>query len=724
MKPARSPIAGWAPLLSLAFGLVSCVLFAIIFVQNAAIGGLTDAHTELITVRILLHQGFQNAILDHGPNSPFSENLSLALIEQARYGLSLCRDKASKRHPVRGLFPQTLTEEISTLDQGLLSFGAMISANHPAEGESLRNSWETAVKLGFQNLDNSARRVDYILTESIRKNRQAYSLELGVSMAFAILIFILVTILAVRFEAAGRRSLKALVESEARLAREKEGLKVTLSSIGDAVISTDNQGKVLFMNPTAEALCAWKVEEAQSRPLSEVFRVVDAFSRVPRVDPVSKVLESGGIVELANHTKLLARDGREYSIADSGAPIRGADNQILGVVLVFRDVTEKEKTEQDRARNQKLDSLGVLAGGIAHDFNNLLAGIFGYIQLADGHIAKDRGDRARESLSKALKVYDRACDLTRQLLTFASGGGPKRKSRELEPIIRSTCDFTLSGSAVSVEYDFPEGLWPCECDENQLAQVITNLVINSIQAMSSGGRLEIRARNQGGEGDQGDRVIIELRDYGSGVSPQNAQRIFDPFFTTKESGHGLGLATARSILRRHDGDIELIPGPGPGALFRFWLPALANHAPVMGIAASPSQPSADTGTTKAKKAAAIRKILVMDDEDILREIIGEYLTLAGYAVSLTSEGNEAIRVFSDALGKEPFDACILDLTVPMGLGGEAAAKAMKVLKPDAILISTSGYAASTEGLGSFCAHVQKPFRKEALIECLRGQLGA
>jgi len=273
---------------------------------------------------------------------------------------------------------------------------------------------------------------------------------------------------------------------------EKERLLVTLRSIGDGVITTDMQGSVILMNRVAEQLCGWKQDEARGMPITSVFNIIHETTREPHENPVEKVLESGEITELANHTVLISRDGTERIIADSGAPIKNTESKTIGVVLVFRDMTEKQRLNDTLQRAQKLESLGILAGGIAHDFNNLMGGIFGYIDLAN-----EESDKANISgyLSKAMKTIDRARALTGQLLTFSKGGAPIQKVGVLFPFVEETARFALSGANVSCLFDVPQDLWACNFDKNQIAQVIDNLIINAQQAMPIGGTIELTARN-------------------------------------------------------------------------------------------------------------------------------------------------------------------------------------------------------------------------------------
>jgi PAS domain S-box-containing protein len=283
--------------------------------------------------------------------------------------------------------------------------------------------------------------------------------------------------------------------SERMIDAERERLLVTLRSIGDAVITTDTGGRIVLMNRIAETLTGWTLSEAQGRPLLEVFNIVDEITREPGENPAHRVISSGKIIELPQHTLLINRDGSEKLIADSGAPIRGSDSSITGVVIVFRDVTEKRNTEILLQNSQKLESLGVLAGGIAHDFNNLLSGIFGYMELMKLQIKNRNYTKLEETLNKSMIVFDRTRALTQQLLTFAKGGEPHKKKIHLAQMLVSNTQFALSGTKVTSIFTIQQDLWHCIADENQIGQVLDNITINAVQAMPGGGEIAVNASN-------------------------------------------------------------------------------------------------------------------------------------------------------------------------------------------------------------------------------------
>lgn len=515
------------------------------------------------------------------------------------------------------------------------------------------------------------------------------------------------------------------IRSEEAIASEKERLAVTLRSIGDGVITTDTRGNVVLINKVAELLTGWPQEEAAGRHITEVFHIIGEKTRKRCDDPVARVLKSGYAAELANNTILVSRDGAERTVADSAAPIMDRNSSIIGTVLVFRDVTEKRKLEKELVRAEKLESLGIIAGGIAHDFNNLLNGIIGNIDLALAFT--DPEHEAYGRLSQAEKASLRARDLTCQLLTFAQGGAPVRKISSLRDLIREAAGFALTGSNVTCAFDLPETLWNTEIDEGQISQVINNLVINAVQAMPGGGSIRIRAENvsvtpqESPHLKQGDYLKIGIKDTGAGIPGEHLQRIFEPYFTTKQKGTGLGLATVYSIIRNHDGYIDVDSAVGSGTTFYIYLPA------------SPGAPEPETASEAVIAHDPVRRrILVMDDEDIVRETISAMLNKMGCDVGLAVEGREAVRLYREARESgRPFDAVIFDLTVPGEMGGREALKELLSFDPAIRAIVSSGYSsdpimANYRQYG-FSGVIAKPYKmkdlQKALADVLRDRPG-
>ena len=503
------------------------------------------------------------------------------------------------------------------------------------------------------------------------------------------------------------------LEDLQRTAAEHERLIVTLRSIGDAVIATDRAGRVLLINQVAETLTGWTQAAAAGKSLAEVFNIIHEKTREPGESPVERVLEHGVVVGLANHTVLIARDGVERSIADSGAPIRDEDGRIIGVVLVFRDVTEQRRAEAERLRMQKLESVGLLAGGIAHDFNNILVGVMGNISLAK--VEAGVSDSLQEILSEVEKSAHRARDLTLQLLTFSKGGAPVKETASLAELIRDSVEFALRGSAVQCHYELADDLWAAEVDKGQISQVVHNLVLNAAQAMPAGGRVRITATNAAVGPDElpieeGHYVEIAVEDSGVGIAAEHLQSIFDPYFTTKQEGSGLGLATSYSIVKNHNGHLTARSELGRGSTFCMYLPAVPEQVP----AAREAPVELWTGEGR---------VLVMDDEEIVRTLAERMLARLGYEVESAHDGAEALELYRAQLESgKGFEAVVMDLTIAGGMGGREAVKKILEMDPGARVIVSSGYSndpiMSEYRAYGFRGVIAKPYTIEALSQAL------
>ncbi len=506
------------------------------------------------------------------------------------------------------------------------------------------------------------------------------------------------------------------LKTQRDLAAEKERLAVTLRSIGDGVITADISGNVVLLNKVAEKLTGWTSQEAVGRPLEEVFHLIDEQTRKVCENPVTKVINSGLIVTMANHTVLVAKDGIERNISDSGAPILNARSNIIGAVLVFRDVTEKIKTDKELLKVKKLESIGVLAGGIAHDFNNILASILGNINLA--LVDEDMKDNTRRLLSEAEKASIRAKDLTQQLLTFSKGGEPIRKTSSLGRVIKDSSEFVLHGDKVACRFDIPEDLWLVDIDQGQMSQVIQNMVLNASHAMPEGGSVKISCENIASVAKNalpfaayGRFVKLCIKDSGIGMPANVVEKIFDPYYTTKQEGSGLGLAICQAIISKHNGYILVESAPGVGSTFMIYLPA-----------------SEKTETRQQKlwvreKSSLPAKILIMDDEEMVRSIVQAMLVQLGHEVDLAEDGQQAITSYQAAVKSgRPFDLVIMDLTIPGGMGGKEAVREILNIDPNAKVIVSSGYSndpimASFKDFG-FCYAIAKPYQLKELSEII------
>ncbi len=508
--------------------------------------------------------------------------------------------------------------------------------------------------------------------------------------------------------------------TESALAAEKERLAVTLRAMADGVITTDTQGIVQFINHAAIELIGHASDTSTGRPVGQLFALHDARTGEPLPSPVSGVMGGDHVVELPPRVELRDHHGRTRRVEGCCAPIHGPASDVIGTVLVLRDVTERDRLEQQLARASKLESVGVLAGGIAHDFNNILTVILGNLNLAQ--LAGANEPEAVQALREAERGTMQARELTHQLLTFAKGGDPVRATVLLPEILRQTAEFTVRGSRAKCEFSLPDDLWAVNADKGQLVQVLQNLVLNAVQAMPLGGVIRIHARNISAAtadapaaGPMGDCVHLAVSDTGAGIPPENVARVFDPYFTTKHQGSGLGLATVYSIVTKHQGLIDVQSTAGLGTTFNVWLPAVRGATP----AAPADAPPLET--------ALHGRVLLMDDEPAIRRMASMLLQRLGFSVAAVSDGHEAIDRYRDAHGAgEPFDLVIMDLTVPGGMGGQEALEQIRRFDPAVKAIVSSGYS-SDPVLANFRAHgfrgcVAKPYQLMDFLRVVRAVL--
>ena len=421
--------------------------------------------------------------------------------------------------------------------------------------------------------------------------------------------------------------------------------------------------------------------------------------------PVEETLFSGQ----ASH-KVIAQHAphsSDHFLEIYAFPLRDrSSNQMRGIIEYVRDITELKKAEIERSRLDKMESLAILAGGIAHDFNNILTAILGNIGLAllDSAV----GPLGKERLAQAEKACLRAQTLSQQLLTFSAGGAPIKKILTISKVLRESANLILSGSNTLCEFAIPEDIWPLEGDDGQLSQVFSNLLINADQAMPDGGIIKISAENESVSENSklplapGNYLKIAITDQGVGISHFYLDKIFDPYFSTKKKGSGLGLASAYSIIKNHAGHILVESHLGVGSTFTVYLPATQGKVP----------------SDEVESWEPIRgqgKILIMDDEEMIKEVLGRMLERLGYQIEFANDGSQAVEKFVAAkeMG-QPFEAVILDLTIPGGKGGKETIKELLAIEPDIKAIVSSGY--SDDRIMSdfrsygFCHVIPKPYR--------------
>lgn len=504
------------------------------------------------------------------------------------------------------------------------------------------------------------------------------------------------------------------------LAAEKERLDVTLTSIGEGVISTDIHGNVVTINKAAETLTGYSREEAVSLSLDSVCRVVDETTGMPYECFFQKIIDTHGVINFKKHCLLRSKVGSDYQVELSIAPVISHEDDVIGMVLVFSNVTEKLKLESELFKIRKLESLGMLAGGIAHDFNNILTGIITNLFMAKCTLPQTSENY--NLLVDAEKACFRASRLTKQLLTFSKGGAPMKEVSSIRAIIEDTVGFCLSGSNATYSLELPDDLLAVNIDKGQIDQVINNLLLNALQAMPSGGMITVKAENVTLTKDMSEPAIlrnpsmkpgryvkVSVIDEGAGIPRKDIEKIFDPYFTTKPKGTGLGLTTSYAIIKNHDGMITVDSEIEQGSVFSFYLPALDVSL----------ENSSSPASIKPQKGG---KILVMDDDDAVRAVVSQILRGYGYQVHCVASGNEAMQLYKEALIDAPFDVVIMDLTIPGGMGGKDVLRLLLDVDPSIKAIVTSGY--SNDPIMSdyndygFAGVIAKPFVIDEFINVI------
>lgn len=389
-----------------------------------------------------------------------------------------------------------------------------------------------------------------------------------------------------------------------------------------------------------------------------------------------------------------------------------------GVVWIVDDISQRKMMEEQLLQGQKMESIALLAGGLAHDFNNIITTILGNLSLSMASI--DSEVPGYSFLAPAKNASLRAKDLTQKLLTFSKGGAPVRTLASLVEIIKDSAEFALSGSAVKVQYEVDAELWAANVDTVQISQVMQNLIINSKQAMPDGGNIKICCSNFDRSHDvpdlkPGRYIKITITDSGHGIPFEIRDKIFDPYFTTRNldsvKGSGLGLALVHSIIKRHGGTVFVSDSDNSGTTFTLYLTASTDAVASTG----------DKGESPLPGGKG--KILIMDDDETVREVVRQMLSLRGYEVKESADGEESIALYhANMKAGTPFHLVIMDLTIPGGMGGKEAAQEVLKLDKKAKLVVSSGYSddpiMADFGKYGFAASVGKPFEFSELEQTI------
>jgi PAS domain S-box-containing protein len=522
---------------------------------------------------------------------------------------------------------------------------------------------------------------------------------------------------------------------DSQLRKMERWLATTLRSIGDGVLTTDEQARVTYLNPVAERLTGWKHMEAIGRTSSEVLALVERETGNLVADPAQRAIAEGVPVNMPPRTILRSRRGLEIFIDDSAAPIRGDDGKIHGAVVVFRDCTEQIRLAEERRRleekmreAQKLESLGLLAGGIAHDFNNLLTGIMGHASLCRAKLQVS--NPMHDNLEKIQTTGQRAADLCKQMLAYAGKGKIAHRAVDMNAVIADTLSLvSLSISKqVAVKRDLAAELRHVDGDGTQIQQVVMNLLINASEAIGENpGEIRIATGLKRTEAWEfasavlapelpgGEYVCVQVRDTGAGMEPETLARIFDPFFTTKFTGRGLGLAATQGIVRAHQGALFVESVFGKGSTFRLLLPASECLAAEIASLPPAAQPARLHGRGS---------VLLVDNDKDVRMVTRAMLRICGMEVVEACSGREALKICEGRA--EPFSMVLMDITMP-DMNGVQTFEHMHRLYPALPVLLMSGYSAEDAAVSfgdmTGSDFLQKPFLPAHLKEKLRALLG-
>jgi two-component system cell cycle sensor histidine kinase/response regulator CckA len=507
--------------------------------------------------------------------------------------------------------------------------------------------------------------------------------------------------------AVAERQIRDLTErNQARVALQQSARTLTdiLENTTDGFFALDYAWRFTYVNPQAEKLFGRARKELLG---GELWQKFPELRNTPFEQNYRQVM--------ANQTPA------EFEACEPNGTTRWFEVHAYpsggGVSAFFRDVTERKRAQDDRLTKGKIESLGTLAGGIAHDLNNILTVISGNIGLAQLE-APSEEKNLLACLAKASQAAQEAAHMSSQLLTFSKGGSPVKKVVRMSELLAKSAHFSLHGSNLRAEMDIPPDLWTTEVDPAQIEQVINALMINAREAMPSGGTVDISARNVELENKPGallpgGRYIkVAIADHGGGVPSDIATKIFDPYFTTKPVSSGLGLSISFSIVKKHGGMLHLEQSSPSGAVFAFYLPATrAEPAVIKSMGDGPGMPS------------PLQRILVMDDEEGIRELTSQLLNTLGYEVTAVTNGVEAINTYERAMRRgENFQAVILDATIRGGMGGLATIAGLRNIDPSVVAIICSGYsdeAALAEFLQyGFRGALPKPFTRRDLADVL------
>jgi PAS domain S-box-containing protein len=508
------------------------------------------------------------------------------------------------------------------------------------------------------------------------------------------------------------------VKFENQLHAEKEWLAVTLRSIGDGVITTDSKGIITLMNPAAEQLTGWMQDEAVGKHIDKVYVQGDHREEQdkPVVHTLTNLIDGNSNKPISSQCTILSKDGVTFTVVESASPIIDSNGERVGFVLALSDITERVLLEKEYFRARKLESITLLAGGIAHDFNNLLTSIVTNLFMAKMELSIE--SEVTHLITNAEKAAFQASNLAMQLLQFSKNTIPCKEKIAIREVIESSVGFYLSVSKSDYKLEFDEELWDIMIDRGQIDLVLNNMIGNADEAMPDGGMIIIGVRNVSLEQSlnlplkKGKYIQISISDDGIGIDDKIIHKIFDPYFTTRENASGLGLTTAFAIVQKHGGHISVESVKGRGTTFTIYLPAIDDEI------------TEDSTMVSTDQSGSLGIVLLLDDEEIVRESTKKVLNHLGYDVSLAENGDQALAILREYASRGiRLLTAILDLTVHGGKGAIDIIEEIHGVDPQLKVIVSSGYTndkviVECQSFG-FHAAISKPYKVDSLAEVLR-----
>ena len=502
------------------------------------------------------------------------------------------------------------------------------------------------------------------------------------------------------------------IKAEKALRQNEQRFRLIVETMPSLLVITNKEGKNLYVSPNCKEITGYSQKELENDFIWWVHE--DDMDRAKKVfDKSFKECTDGSNFEY----KAIKKDGKIWYASSSWESIIDEKGDFQGMILQTIDISDKKIMEQEIAKVQKLESIGILAGGIAHDFNNFLTGIIGNISLAK--LKSDPKDEIYEILTESEKAAQSAKSLTQQLLTFSKGGVPIKEKTDIKELIEESAKFAIVGSNVNCKFDFSEDLWEVTIDRSQMNQVVNNIILNAVESIPHEGTITIKAENTEIRKrvkiplKKGKYVKITFTDTGIGIPDKNISKIFDPFFTTKQRGSGLGLATVFSIINKHKGFIYVESEIGKGTSFHIYLPASLEY-----------KKKKKQKEEKEKISKSSGKVLIMDDKSFIRKSAERALNLYGFDVSGAEDGEEALSLYKKAMDEgKPYDVVILDLTIPGAMGGLRALKELRKIDPKVKAIVSSGYSddpvMSDHKKFGFKSIIKKPYEYHELSDTVK-----